>query len=54
MLTRMTPSLAVAYCVSAHSARLGLHTPTRSPLRRPALSIPTASRSTASLNSAYV
>ena len=51
MLTRITPALAVAYWVSAHSARFGLHTPTRSPLRRPAASIPPASRSTASPNS---
>ena len=54
MLTRITPALAVAYWVSTHSARFGLHTPTRSPLRRPAASIPPASRSTASPNCAYV
>ena len=44
MLTRITPSFAVAYWTSAHSARFVLHTPTRSPLRRPPASIPPARR----------
>ena len=54
MLTRITPSLAVAYWVRVHSATLGPHTATRSPFPNPASSIPLASRSTRSPNSEYV
>ena len=54
MLTRITPSLAVAYWTSAHSLRLGPQTPTRSPFFSPSASMPPARRSTASPNSAYV
>src|SRR5437588_207424 len=42
MLTRITPTLAVAYCTSTHSALLGLHIPTRSPGSRPRSSRPRA------------
>ena len=54
MFTRITPSFAVAYWVSAHSQRFGLHTPSRSPFSRPNPSNPRASRSTAEFSSAQV
>ena len=54
MLTRMTPSRAVAYWVSVHSAQLGAQTPSRSPLVSPAASSPPATRLTAASNSRYV
>ena len=36
MLTRIAPSLAVAYWVRVHSAQFGAQMPTRSPLPMPA------------------
>src|SRR6185312_16118053 len=54
MLTRMTPSFAVAYCTSVHSATLGAQIPTRSPFPRPAASRPSATVSTSSRIWAYV
>ncbi len=54
MLTRITPSLAVAYCTSAHSAQFGLQIPTRSPGSIPAARKARAVRSTAAPNSVYV
>src|SRR5436190_9800824 len=53
MFTRITPARAVAYCVSTHSAQLGLQMPTRSPRSRPRAIRPRATRSTAPSNSAY-
>ena len=49
MLTRITPTLAVAYWSQTHSAQLGLQMPTRSPTSSPSRSRPLASWSTDSL-----
>ena len=54
MLTRIAPTLAVAYWVSTHSAQFGAQMPTRSPLPMPAPTSPRASRSTSAPSSAYV
>ncbi len=43
MLTRIAPTLAVAYWMSTHSAQFGAQMPTRSPLAMPAPSSPRAS-----------
>ncbi len=54
MLTRIAPTLAVAYWVNTHSAQFGAQMPTRSPLPMPAPTRPRASRSTSAPSSAYV
>jgi len=46
MLTRIAPILAVAYWTITHSAQLGAQMPTRSPLRTPSSSRPSATVST--------
>ncbi|GAB2938427.1 hypothetical protein GCM10027203_44750 [Nonomuraea fastidiosa] len=46
--------MAVAYCVSTHSAQFGAQMPTRSPLAMPRASRPSATSFTAASNSAYV
>ena len=51
MLTRITPSLAVAYCTSVHSTQLGLQIPIRSPVASPAAISARASSSTAAPSS---
>ena len=52
MLTRITPSFAVAYWTSAHSARFGLHTPDAVALAQAAGEHPAGEGSTAASNSA--
>ena len=46
MLTRIAPIFAVAYWTNTHSATFGAQIPTRSPVRTPAPSSPSASAST--------
>ena len=46
MVTRISPALAVANCVSSHSGRFGDQMPMRSPGSRPSASKPAASAST--------
>ena len=53
-MTRMAPSLAVAYWVTVHSAQLGAQMPMRSPLASPTAINARASRSTSAPNAAYV
>ena len=54
MLTSTRPALAVANCVSTHSARLGDQIPIRSPCARPRSMRPDARASTRSRNSVHV